>query len=120
MKNASILIPVVYGLFSIVCIFIGFLFPILNAWSYWTLCVCGVHAFLSMIISASSVADGGKIAMWFWHAISCITVIALILIYALFLTRIILIAAMILTAFTIISTIVFLVLIKTPTLNSND
>ena len=114
MKIASILIVGVYGILAVICLLVGHLFPDLNEWSDWMLGACGCHAALSLIISASRVTDGGKIAAWCWQGISTFSGAALLFVYELHPIRIVLIAAATLGGVTMLVTLAFLILLRIP------
>lgn len=114
MKTASLSIIGVYGILAAICFLVGQLFPNLNEWSYWMLVVCGGHAALSLIISGTLVADGGKIAAWFWYGISTLSGSVLLFIYALHSIRVVLIAVATLSGFTLLVTLAFLLLLRNP------
>lgn len=120
MKTASLLIVGVYGISAAIALLVGHLFSDLNEWSHWILGACGGHAILSLIIAGSPMADGGRIAAWFWHSISTLIGSVLLLIYALHSIWIVLIAAATLGGITIIATLAFLILLKIPITKSKS
>ncbi len=69
----------VYGgaaLFALLC---GWLYPVASGWAWLTAGACGLYGLLSLIVAVRPMADGGKIAAWFWHGLSTLVTAGLLL-----------------------------------------
>jgi len=68
-----------YVLFACILFASGCVYPQIKHWSILAIVECGFHAILSSVILFSRIADAGRISAVFWHAVSLILAVVLLL-----------------------------------------
>jgi hypothetical protein len=90
----------------------GVVYPQVKEWSYWAASVCALHGLLSLIVASVKMADAGRIAAWFWHGISALMSVGLLLMFAHTRQGGWFLAAAVLVGFSLLATLVLALVLK--------
>ena len=83
MKRIQIILLLVYAVAAFIVFVTGLFYSELLVWSHNSMAMCGWHAILSLVVSTGNVADAGRIAVYFWNALSTLLCVGLLMIHAL-------------------------------------
>lgn len=108
----KIILTVTYGMAALFTLLCGWVYPVALGWSYLAAGACVLYGVLSLIVAVRPIADAGKIAAWYWHALSGLGTVGLLLPYVLRQEGGWFLAAAALTGFSVLVTLVFALVLK--------
>lgn len=108
----KIILSAIHGMAAALALLWGWFYPVALRWSYLAAAACVLYGVLSLIIAVRPMADAGKIAAWYWHGLSGLITLGLLLAYVLRQEGGWFLAAAALTAFTVLVTLVFALVLK--------
>ena len=77
----KIILFTIYMIAAGLVLLAGVLFPQVRDWSHWAACACGIHAILALVVAFRNISIAGRIAAWFWQAISALICVILLLLW---------------------------------------
>lgn len=108
----KIILIAVYAVAAAIALLCGWFYPVAMRWSYLAVGACVLYGILSLIVAMRPMVDAGKIAAWYWHGLSGLITLGMLLAYVLRQEGGWFLAAAALTGFTVLVTLVLVLVLK--------